>query len=145
MIIKKNKDYDTIVNVDSSNSDDNADNPVIVHINTQLFQHATELLHTEIKLKTKQRFSPTNLLNGIFQKFKIEKIENSQYWNNYVNKCISFIEHLVSMEVKKESFEVPKSFINEDFSERFLFRQLIKLQLILALHRLFCFNLKTTL
>ena len=26
MIIKKNKDYDTIANFDSSNSDDNADN-----------------------------------------------------------------------------------------------------------------------
>ena len=47
--------------------------------------------------------------------------------------------------MKKKSFEVPKSFINENFSEPFLFRQLIKSQLILVLHRLVCFNQKTTL
>ena len=33
----ENKDYNTIANVDSSNSEDNADNPVILHINTELF------------------------------------------------------------------------------------------------------------
>ena len=41
-------------------------------------------------------------------------------------KYISFIEHLVTIDLKKRGFEVPKSFINENFSERFLFRQLIK-------------------
>ena len=60
-------------------------------------------------------------------------------------KCISLIEHLVSREIKKKSFEVPKSFINEDFLERFLFGQLIKQQLILVLHRLFYYNRKTSL
>ena len=38
-----------------------------------------------------------------------------------------------------------KSFINEDFSERFLFRQLMKQQLILVLHGLFYCNRKSTL
>ena len=33
----ENKDGNTIVNVDSSNSNDNTDNPVILHMNTQLF------------------------------------------------------------------------------------------------------------
>ena len=60
-------------------------------------------------------------------------------------KCISVIEHLVSIEMKKKSFEVPESFIDEDFSERFLFRQLIKQQLILVLHWLFYCNQKTKL
>ena len=49
-------------------------------------------------------------------------------------KCISVIEYLVSIEMKKKSFEVLESFVNEDFSERFLLRQLIKQQLILVLH-----------
>ena len=31
-------------------------------------------------------------------------------------KCISFIEHLVSAKMKEKRFEVPKNFINEDFS-----------------------------
>ena len=42
------------------------------------------------------------------------------------NKFILFVEHLVSIKMKKKSFEVPKSFINENFSECFLFCQLIK-------------------
>ena len=58
---------------------------------------------------------------------------------------ISFIEYLVSIEMKKKSFEVLKSFINEDFSDRFLFCQLMKQQLILALHLLFHCNQKSTL
>ena len=33
----ENKNDDTIANVDSSNSNDNADNPVILHINKQIF------------------------------------------------------------------------------------------------------------
>ena len=33
----ENKSDNTIANVDSSNSNDNADNPVILHMNTQLF------------------------------------------------------------------------------------------------------------
>ena len=33
----ENKDGNTIANVDSSNSDDNADETVIQHMNTQLF------------------------------------------------------------------------------------------------------------
>ena len=33
----ENKDDNTIANVDSSNSKDNADNPVILYINTQIF------------------------------------------------------------------------------------------------------------
>ena len=33
----ENKDDNTIANVDSSNSNDNADNPVILHMNTQTF------------------------------------------------------------------------------------------------------------
>ena len=33
----ENKDGNTIANVDSSNSNDNVDNPVIVHMNTQVF------------------------------------------------------------------------------------------------------------
>ena len=41
-------------------------------------------------------------------------------------KCIFLIEYLVSIEMKKKSFEVPKSFINEDFSGCFFFRQLLK-------------------
>ena len=61
------------------------------------------------------------------------------------NKCISFIDDLSSIKMKKKSFEVLKSVINEDFLERFLFLQLIKQQLILVLHRLFCFNLKNNL
>ena len=32
----ENKDDNTIANIDSSNSNDNADNPVILHMNTQL-------------------------------------------------------------------------------------------------------------
>ena len=40
--------------------------------------------------------------------------------------CISFIEHLVSIEMKEKSFEVLKGFINENFSERFFFRQSIR-------------------
>ena len=47
--------------------------------------------------------------------------------------------------MKKKSFEVLKSFINEDFSDRFLFCQLMKQQLILALHLLFHCNQKSTL
>ena len=42
------------------------------------------------------------------------------------NKCISFIDDLFSIKMKKKSFEVLKSVINEDFLERFLFLQLIK-------------------
>ena len=42
------------------------------------------------------------------------------------NKFILFVEHLVSIKMKKKSFEVPKSFINENSSKGFLFRQLIK-------------------
>ena len=42
------------------------------------------------------------------------------------SKCISLTEHLVSIEMKKKGFEVLRSFINDNFSERFLFRQLIK-------------------
>ena len=33
----ENKDGNTITNVDSSNNNDNADDPVIQHMNTQLF------------------------------------------------------------------------------------------------------------
>ena len=33
----ENKDDNTIANVDSSNSNDNSDNPVILYMNTQLF------------------------------------------------------------------------------------------------------------
>ena len=33
----ENKDGNTIANVDSSNNNDNADDPVIQHMNTQLF------------------------------------------------------------------------------------------------------------
>ena len=33
----ENKDYNTIANVDSSNRNDNADNPVILHMNIQVF------------------------------------------------------------------------------------------------------------
>ena len=33
----ENKDGNTTANFDSSNSNDNADNPVILHMNTQLF------------------------------------------------------------------------------------------------------------
>ena len=46
-----NKDDNTIANVDSSNSKDNTNNPVILHMNTQLFSKRNKLLHTEIKLK----------------------------------------------------------------------------------------------
>ena len=60
-------------------------------------------------------------------------------------KCISVLEHLRSIEIKKKSFEVQTNFINEDFSERFVFRQLIKQQLILVLHRLFYCSRKTSL
>ena len=35
--IDENKDGNTIANVDTSNSNDNAHNPVILHMNTQLF------------------------------------------------------------------------------------------------------------
>ena len=38
---------------------------------------------------------------------------------------------------KEKKFEVQKNFINDDYSERFLFRQLIKQQFILVLHRYF--------
>ena len=33
----ENKNGNTIANVDSSNSNDNSDNPVILHMNTQIF------------------------------------------------------------------------------------------------------------
>ena len=33
----ENKNDNTIANVDSSNSNDNGDNPVILHMNTQIF------------------------------------------------------------------------------------------------------------
>ena len=33
----ENKDYNTIANVDSGNRNDNADNPVILHMNIQVF------------------------------------------------------------------------------------------------------------
>ena len=33
----ENKNDNTIANVDRSNSNDNADNPVILHMNTQIF------------------------------------------------------------------------------------------------------------
>ena len=46
---------------------------------------------------------------------------------------------------EEKKFEVPKSFINHDLSERYLFRKLIKQELILVLHRLFYCNRKTTL
>ena len=32
-------------------------------------------------------------------------------------ECISFMEHFVSIEMKKKSFEVTKSLSNEDFSD----------------------------
>ena len=49
----ENKDDNTIADVDTSNSEDNTDNTVILHMNTHesFFQHAIKLLHTEIKLK----------------------------------------------------------------------------------------------
>ena len=60
-------------------------------------------------------------------------------------KYISFTEHLVSIEMKKKSFETQKSFINEGFSKRFLFHQLMRQQLILFLHQLFYCKRKSTL
>ena len=38
----ENKDDNTIVNVESSNSNDNADSPVILHMNTQLFSTSNQ-------------------------------------------------------------------------------------------------------
>ena len=34
---EENENHNTIANVDSSNSNDNADNPVILHMNKQIF------------------------------------------------------------------------------------------------------------
>ena len=49
----ENKDDNTTADVDTSNSKDNTDNTVILHMNTHesFFQHTIKLLHTEIKLK----------------------------------------------------------------------------------------------
>ena len=47
----ENKNDNTITNVDSSNSNHNADNPVILTGINRFFQHVIKLLHTEIKLK----------------------------------------------------------------------------------------------
>ena len=40
----ENKDDNTIGNVDSSNRNDNADTPVILHVNTQLFSTRNQAL-----------------------------------------------------------------------------------------------------
>ena len=101
--------------------------------------------------KTKQRFSPINPLNRIFPKFEYISLNKNRKFaimeqlygiNVFV---LLFYGHFVSIKMKKKSFKVPKIFINENFSKRFLFRQIIKQQLILVLHRLFCFNLKATI
>ena len=66
----ENKDDHTIANVDSSNSKDNADNPVILQMHIQLFSTGNQVFYIpRLNLnKIKQRFSPTSFLNRIFQK-----------------------------------------------------------------------------
>ena len=76
----KNKNDNIIVNVDSSNSNDDADN-------TQSSFYVPRLNLN----KTKQRFSLTNLLNRIFQKF--------EYISLNKNRKFTILEHLCETNV----------------------------------------------
>ena len=68
----ENKYGNTIANIDSSNSNDNAGAPVTLHMNAQLFfNRQSNFYIPRLNLnKIKQRLSPANLLNKIFQKFE---------------------------------------------------------------------------
>ena len=68
----ENKDDNTIANNDSSSSNDNADHPVILHMNTKPFFNTQSGFYIpRLKLnKVMQRFSLTTLLNRFFQKFE---------------------------------------------------------------------------
>ena len=78
----ENKDGNTIADVDTSNSKDNTDNTVILHMNP-FFNTQSSFYIPRLNLnKTKQRFSPTNFLNIIFQTLEcisLNKTGKSQY------------------------------------------------------------------
>ena len=113
----ENKDDNTIANVDSSNINNNADN--LAHEYTAFFNMQSSIYIPRLNFnKTKQRFSPTNLLSRIFQKFEyicLNKNRNSQYWNNYEEKIYFFHRTFSFNRNEENSFEVPKRFIKNIF------------------------------
>ena len=106
----ENKDDNTIANVDSSNSNNNSDN--LAHEYTAFFNTQSSFYIPRLNFnKTKQRFSPTNLLSRIFQKFEYISLNKIHNTATIIWKKIYFFHRTFSFSRNEEkNFEVPKCF-----------------------------------